>query len=163
MEKLFIPVNKIRIALYVLFFIFLLGTAIFFQFIDRQQNSIWNLLTYICIALLCYLIYIYGKDLLSKKSGLCIEEKGLYLNLEYYKDIRISWEDITDIQNKKFTFFVYVKDPEKYLDQIPKILGILIKGNIKRFGTLFVIRYGQIDMKKEILFDTLKKAINKSI
>ena len=126
-----------------------------------NTNPFWNILTYLCIALVLYFFYIYGKDLLSNKAGLHIKPEGLYLNLEYYKDILISWKDITHIKLHRLVLLINVNDSEKYLNQIPKASGFLIKGNIKRFGTIFVIRWGQLNMQKDMLLEELNRALKK--
>jgi len=161
LEKLFIPVKKSRIIIYILFFIVIISVAITLQLVDKNSNYFWDIITYVCIILVFYLLYIYGKDLFSKKSGLYIEEKGIYLNLEYYKDILIYWKDITKIQSKRFCLLLNVRDPGKYLNQISKITGLLIRGNIKRQGTIFVIRYSQLNMNKDILLEKINQALKK--
>jgi len=161
LDNLFIPVKKTRIALYVFFLLCILATAVILQLHDTDPEPFWDIVTYICITLICYLIYIYGKDLLSKKAGLCIKKQGLHLNIEYYKDILVSWQDITAIQSNKYTLLLHVKDSEKYLSQIPKILAFFIKGNLKRFGTIFIIRCRQIDMEKDVLLEKLKQSMKK--
>jgi len=44
---------------------------------------------------------------------------------------------------------------------MPKIYSLYIKGNIKRFGTLFVLRFGQINMQKDSLLEKLKQSMEK--
>lgn len=161
MENQFIPVKKIKITIYIFFLICLFGLSVYWLIIDNTSNPFWNILTYLCIVLVVFYTYIYGKDLFSKKAGLYIMPEGLKLNLEYYKDILVNWQDITDIQLKSYIFVIKVKDSEKYLNQISKISGLFIRGNIKRFGTIFVIRWGQLNMKKDILLEELNQALKK--
>ncbi|MBN1798937.1 MAG: hypothetical protein JW822_10185 [Spirochaetales bacterium] len=161
MDNLFIPVKKTRLAIYIFILMCSLGTAILIQLNDSDPDQFWDILTYICMIMICYLIFIYGKDLLSKKAGLYIEKQGLYLNMEYYKNVLVSWKDITSIENNKYTVLLHVKDSQKYLKQLPKIYSLYIKSNIKRFGTLFVLRFGQISMKKDVLLEKLKQSLEK--
>jgi hypothetical protein len=161
LENQFIPVKKIKIALYILFFTCLLGLSVFLLIMDKSADVLWDIITYLCIALVLYFFYIYGLDLFSNKAGLNIKPEGLYLNLEYYKGVLVSWKDITDMQLQRLVLLINVKDSEKYLNQIPKVSRFVIKGNTKRFGTIFVIRYGQLDMQKDALLEELNSAWRK--
>jgi hypothetical protein len=161
LDNLFIPVKKTRIAIYIFVLLCSLGIAILIQVNDSDFGPFWDILTYICMVMICYLLFIYGKDLLSKKAGLYIKKQGLYLNIEYYKNVLVSWRDITSIENDKYTVLLHVKDSRKYLNQMPKIYSLYIKSNIKRFGTLFVLRFGQINMKKDVLLEKLKQSLEK--
>ena len=73
----------------------------------------------------------------------------------------VPWEEVINIRWQKSVLFIDVRNPEKYLKQLNLISEMLIKGNIKRLGTIFLIRTAQLNVDTESLKTDLRAAFEK--
>ena len=107
-----------------------------FKFRSPQFIRIVGIIT-VCLFSLAWL-YIIPK-LFDRKPGLILDEKGITDNSSFISVGLILWKDIVSIRTGKIKsnkfLIIDVCNPEKYVKGYGKVKTLLLKANIRLYGT----------------------------
>jgi len=107
-------------------------------------NVLLNQIMAILLVISCVIgLIVFVYSLFTCEHTLTITEEGIIDYSNYANVGMIKWEDIESIKrvtlmSEKF-LYIYVKDPEKYFNSMPKIKRMLYKTNFKITGIHFSI------------------------
>ena len=146
MDKIEIPISKTKISillvgaiLFVIFGVLFIITPDTFVTI-RYRNPQTIRLTGIASVLFFGGASIYGFiKLFDKSMGLVIDDNGITDNTNASSVGLINWSDIIEVKTEQVMstkfLLIYTINPDKYLDRGKGFKQILLKLNMKKYGT----------------------------
>ncbi len=160
MEKTF-RLNKLKVFLYVLFSLSVLGLCIVIQVLDPNASTFFNIINYLTMIVSFYYTVLFILDLFAKNGGVLVNENGIRLNYGYYKNIQLPWERITGVNIDKRSITVLVDNPDYFFSRLPITTRILIYTYKNKFGTIFLLKGFLVDTQPDDLYTFLHDAFKK--
>jgi hypothetical protein len=137
-----IIVNRSKIAMAVLFIFCsaLLLATLYLATKLRSQDWLAGIsveVLFLGFSGTCF--WISCRQLLSRKAGIVIDRDGFSVDLVSVELEKILWADVTKISEwqgrGKATLLVFVKEPNKYIQQLKGLNRLIAKGNRAMSGT----------------------------
>ena len=160
METTIIRLKKSRTVIYLICFLGILAASIYFTVQDMENPNSWLLIYFFSIVISVYHIALYTADIFSRNAGLRIDNEGITLDYEHFRNLTILWNDISDYRLDKSLLSVFLHNPDKYLARIFKISELIIRGNVKRLGTFVLIRTNQFHIDRTELEKVMHNTFN---
>lgn len=114
-----------------------------------------------------FLILIIANLIFNKNRGITINEKGIYVNINIFKQNIIEWENIKSIERIEYynqnLIIIYLKNNDFFLDKINNRISLFMyKYSLKILGSPITFTSGALkirdnDKLEQILQDSFKK------
>jgi len=145
-QKTEIKSSKFKLALMLIFSFIFIALGVFLvknpeHFVSyRYKNIEYIRIMGIVLVLFCSVAFVYiPKKLFDKKSGLILDDIGINDNSSAVSVGLIRWTDIISIRTEKVRstnfLIISVSNPEKYIKSSNKLTGVLLKANMKMYGS----------------------------
>ncbi|WP_299675201.1 STM3941 family protein [uncultured Tenacibaculum sp.] len=169
-QKTIIKLSKFKITLLILASFGFVSIGFWLWMFGGANINIDTLLTKVAgsLSIIFFgMTGIYGfVKIFDSKPGLIISQYGIMDNSNiigdhFIKCIDIVSFDIIQVKSTKF-LLIFVKNPNKYTDQVNRFKRFLMKTNEKMYGTPFIISSNSLSCNFDELIKIIDEKIKKS-